>query len=809
MSSAEAALSQPPPSHPSTMPLPHAKSQRLKHVSQPNSANVSTQAKKSASAATSPRSAAASSCVSPGSTKSPPSADYVKARLKTLMSPKNKMPPIQSQQQHSARSALSPIASPKAQPKKRLPHIEQPTEVPPRSLSNSPSVSVSMSLHSHSSSDHSHSPLLAPLPSSLTASPMRPPAHLPSASYSNLPIMGTPSATHLPPPPGQLLPDHLSPRWAEMRKDVEEEHKEVEQDDRTHPPAAIPHVTQNTLTAVPTAEPPPASDSPALSSEPAVPEPVQSVPSLSLPVIPAPTTALLAEPSSSTSISSARTLHHSVSLPPVLEGERDTSTGGVSNDTDKKEHDQAQEVLRSASLPLSPHTTAPSPPLPPPALPSIVIDSSTDWDAAHGRLKGSSVTRIERLVSARDTGRSADEVTAREVIPEGDEAVESVAVTTHTQLTIDALSPSESSAVEEAVPLTSTRGGRHNSIEGAGDYPLSPSSAAEAFDTIAAQNAQVALSQPPFSPMPHPLHMQQMAHLAQPYAAPLMSGFAPALSAHPYAMLPGYAHLTPPLPIPGLSMPMPGLPYGAHPMDAQYQHYLLMQQQQQHQQALMAAAAAQAEPPRSYSSASFHSYSPAPFTHPSGHAISYSPQPQMRYAPTPSHYPQPPPTFSQSRLSVATGHSPSPNQSTYGSQPPPLSRTTTSANLTDTQARLAFFRDIANNRHADVKEQLERGMTPHCTDRNGNTPLHIACQHGLRRIVKSLLRVGADINAGNREGNTPLHMCYGYHYEELGDYLKSKGANDRKLNAFGMSCYDGLKPSDGNAFASLDTPSNA
>ena len=478
-----------------------------------------------------------------------------------------------------------------------------------------------------------------------------------------------------------------------------------------------------------------------------------------------------------------------MSLPPVLEGERETSSSStaVNADRDEQKQDRAQQVLRSASMPLSPRDTAPSLPPAQPALPTVVIDTSTDWDAVRGRVKNSSVTRIERLITPRGTSRTIDEASI--AIAEGDETAESMAVTERARLSIDATSPAESSAAAEAVLLTSTRSGRHNSIPGGGDYPLSPLSAAQAFDTLAAQNSSVTplqLTPPQFTPMAHPLHMQQMAQLAQPYATPLMSGFSQAMSAHPYAMLPGYGPAMP-------GMPMAGMPFGAHPMDVQYQHYLLLQQQhQQQQQALMAVVAAQAEPSRSQSSASFHSYSPAPFTRSPAQTVSYTPHASMHYAPTPAHYPQPPATFSPSPLSFA---SPSPHPSAYG-QPPPLSRTTTSAQLTDTQARLAFFRDIANNRHADVKEQLERGMTAHCTDRNGNTPLHIACQHGLRRIVKSLLRVGADINAGNREGNTPLHMCYAYHYEELGDYLKSKGANDRKLNVFGMSCYDGLKPAE-------------
>ena len=37
-----------------------------------------------------------------------------------------------------------------------------------------------------------------------------------------------------------------------------------------------------------------------------------------------------------------------------------------------------------------------------------------------------------------------------------------------------------------------------------------------------------------------------------------------------------------------------------------------------------------------------------------------------------------------------------------------------------------------------------------------------------------------------------LHYAYAYGFEDLAEYLKSKGADDRPKNADGLTCYEGL-----------------
>lgn len=67
-------------------------------------------------------------------------------------------------------------------------------------------------------------------------------------------------------------------------------------------------------------------------------------------------------------------------------------------------------------------------------------------------------------------------------------------------------------------------------------------------------------------------------------------------------------------------------------------------------------------------------------------------------------------------------------------------------------------------------------------------------QNGNKKMAKTALRFGANINAQNYKGNTALHYCFSYHYIPLGEYLISKGAKDTIVNMFGLTCYEGVSP---------------
>ena len=96
----------------------------------------------------------------------------------------------------------------------------------------------------------------------------------------------------------------------------------------------------------------------------------------------------------------------------------------------------------------------------------------------------------------------------------------------------------------------------------------------------------------------------------------------------------------------------------------------------------------------------------------------------------------------------------------------------------------SFSRNVCSLARHNRKEELETFLDTHedefpidSPDEFGNTLLNVACQNGLKRIVKVVLRREANINFQNRAGNTPLHFCYAYGFLNLAEYLQSKGAD--------------------------------
>ena len=73
---------------------------------------------------------------------------------------------------------------------------------------------------------------------------------------------------------------------------------------------------------------------------------------------------------------------------------------------------------------------------------------------------------------------------------------------------------------------------------------------------------------------------------------------------------------------------------------------------------------------------------------------------------------------------------------------------------------------------------------------NGNTLLHAASIVGSKKIVKLLLRRGININSVNKNNNTAAHLAFQFKYNELGEYLISKGCDDSLLNLKGHTCYE-------------------
>lgn len=105
-------------------------------------------------------------------------------------------------------------------------------------------------------------------------------------------------------------------------------------------------------------------------------------------------------------------------------------------------------------------------------------------------------------------------------------------------------------------------------------------------------------------------------------------------------------------------------------------------------------------------------------------------------------------------------------------------------------------------RHGKYKEVEEKMNEPDWTlpidypDVVGNTLLMVACQNGNKRIAKLCLRRGAELNRQNINGQSCLHYSFGYGFEDLGEYLIDKGADDSLKNADNLTCYEGLNLND-------------
>jgi len=60
---------------------------------------------------------------------------------------------------------------------------------------------------------------------------------------------------------------------------------------------------------------------------------------------------------------------------------------------------------------------------------------------------------------------------------------------------------------------------------------------------------------------------------------------------------------------------------------------------------------------------------------------------------------------------------------------------------------------------AAAQALLEHGASVHRRSKNGQTPLHLASQHGLSGMVALLLKFGADMDAQDHDNMTPLHFA--------------------------------------------------
>ena len=103
----------------------------------------------------------------------------------------------------------------------------------------------------------------------------------------------------------------------------------------------------------------------------------------------------------------------------------------------------------------------------------------------------------------------------------------------------------------------------------------------------------------------------------------------------------------------------------------------------------------------------------------------------------------------------------------------------------------ALFSAIRHGYADEVVRILESSnISDYKQSETGSSLLHIACQNGNKKMVKLLLRRGANMNAVNVQGETALHYCFKFNYQNIGEYLVSKGADDSITNVSGLTCYE-------------------
>jgi hypothetical protein len=106
----------------------------------------------------------------------------------------------------------------------------------------------------------------------------------------------------------------------------------------------------------------------------------------------------------------------------------------------------------------------------------------------------------------------------------------------------------------------------------------------------------------------------------------------------------------------------------------------------------------------------------------------------------------------------------------------------------------AAFNHCRLGKYREVETALAEGLPVDSRFGPDDNTMLIQCAiNGQKRVAKLLLRNFAEMNAQNNKGDTAMHCCYKYNYKELGEYMKSKGADDTIRNAKGQTCYDSKK----------------
>jgi hypothetical protein len=99
--------------------------------------------------------------------------------------------------------------------------------------------------------------------------------------------------------------------------------------------------------------------------------------------------------------------------------------------------------------------------------------------------------------------------------------------------------------------------------------------------------------------------------------------------------------------------------------------------------------------------------------------------------------------------------------------------------------------EAAFNGNAEVIRSLvTAGVQVSGTDKDGNTPLHLAVRHGCRDAIKALIEAKADVNARNLDGRTPLMTAANLRNLEAVQSLTDAGASPQLKDKVGWNAAD-------------------
>lgn len=81
-----------------------------------------------------------------------------------------------------------------------------------------------------------------------------------------------------------------------------------------------------------------------------------------------------------------------------------------------------------------------------------------------------------------------------------------------------------------------------------------------------------------------------------------------------------------------------------------------------------------------------------------------------------------------------------------------------------------------------VRALIKKGANLNRVNEKGETLLHEAVYRGSLEIVKVLIKAGANVNAVDKYGETPLHDAVDFGYLDIAKLLLEKGANVNASN---------------------------